>query len=449
MTRSCVSCCAVLQKVILLKIELPSQPFKYVTEDSQECDAQTAFIKTKQNEKYLDNAKENGAHSIISASEIASLFGLERIKIIGITGTNGKTTTASAMYSMLLDLGYKAAMQGTRGFFLNDTVAEGKSLTTPSVLNTYRHIYQAVAAGCEYFVMEVSSHAIVQKRIEGIPFALKILTNITQDHLDYHKTLEDYIYVKNSFFQDETKKLINKDEPRAQFNYKNAYSYGAENPATYKVMAYSLNNGVSGVIKHFEQVESFTSPMHGFFNLYNITAAIAAVHLVTDKKLSEVCEVVDGFAGVSGRMEKVSDSPLVIVDFAHTPDGMEQVLNALKEKEILVVFGAGGDRDQSKRPLMGKVAAKFAKKVYVTSDNPRNEDPDLIIEDIVKGIDAKNELYINVNRYEAIKQALEDQQGDEIVLILGKGDETSQIIYDKAFDFDDRDVARVILEQRK
>jgi len=447
MMKSCVSYCAVLQKAILLKIELPSQPFKYVTENSQECDAQTAFIKTKQNENYLEDAQKNGAHSVITASDIAPIFGLERIKIIGITGTNGKTTTASAIYSMLLDLGYKAAMQGTRGFFLNDTVAEGKSLTTPSVLNTYRHIYQAVAAGCEYFVMEVSSHAIVQKRIEGIPFALKILTNITQDHLDYHKTLEDYIYVKNSFFQDETKKLINKDEPRAQFNYKNAYSYGAENPATYKVMAYSLNNGVSGVIKHFEQVESFTSPLHGFFNIYNITAAVAAVHLVTDKKLNEVCEVVDGFAGVSGRMEKVSDKPLVIVDFAHTPDGMEQVLNALKEKEILVVFGAGGDRDRSKRPMMGKVAAKFAKKLYVTSDNPRHEDPDLIIQDILNGIDDKETPYINVNRYEAIKQALSDQEGDEIVLILGKGDETHQIIYDEKLPFDDRDVVRALLKE--
>jgi len=432
----------------LLKIELPSQPFRYVTENSHECDAETAFIKTKQNENYVEDARKNGAHSIIAASEIAPLFGVNRIKIIGITGTNGKTTTASAIYSMLLDLGYKAAMQGTRGFFLNDTVAEGKTLTTPSVLNTYRHIYQAVMAGCEYFVMEVSSHAIVQKRIEGITFALKILTNITQDHLDYHKSLEDYIYVKNSFFADESKKLINKDEPRAEFNYKNAFSYGVELPATYKVMAYSLNEGVSGVIKHFEQVESFNSPMHGFFNLYNLTAAVAAVHLVTDKKLSEVCEVVEHFGGVSGRMEKVSEKPLVIVDFAHTPDGMEQVLNALKEKEILVVFGAGGDRDMTKRPLMGKVASKYAKKIYVTSDNPRTEDPDKIIEDILKGIDAKSEVFVDVNRRSAIAKAIEEQSGDEIVLILGKGDETYQIIYDQKFPFDDREVARELLAKR-
>ena len=438
-------CLSVLQKVKRLKIELPSQPFRFVTENSQECDSETAFIKTKQNENYVEDALSRGVHSVINAADIAPIFGLDRIKVIGITGTNGKTTTASAIYSMLLDLGYKTAMQGTRGFFLNDEVGEGKSLTTPSVLNTYRHIYQAVVAGCEYFIMEVSSHAIVQKRIEGITFDLKILTNITQDHLDYHKSLEDYIYVKNSFFADTTKKLINRDEPRADFNYKNAFTYGAENAATYKVMAYSLNNGVSGVIKHFEQVESFNSELHGFFNLYNITAAIAAVHLVTDKKLSEVCEVIEGFAGVSGRMEKVSEKPLVIVDFAHTPDGMEQVLNALKEKEILVVFGAGGDRDRSKRPLMGKVAAKFAKRLYVTSDNPRSEDPDMIIEEILAGVDEKSEAFVDVNRKNAIAQALKDQKGEEIVLILGKGDETYQIIYDQKLPFDDREVVRELL----
>ena len=190
-----------------MKIELPSQEYKYVTENSQECDTETAFVLTAQNEKYLQNAKDNNAHSIIKIAEIASLFRVDEIKIVGITGTNGKTTTASAMYSFLLDLGYKTAMQGTRGLFMNDEVTEGKSLTTPSVLNTYKHIYQAVEAGCEYFIMEVSSHAIVQKRVEGLAFNLKILTNITQDHLDYHKTIEDYIYVKNSFFQDESKNL--------------------------------------------------------------------------------------------------------------------------------------------------------------------------------------------------------------------------------------------------
>jgi len=431
-----------------LKIELPDQGYKYLTENSQECDAQTAFVLTNQNAKYLEDAQKNGAHSIVNVADVASLFGVDKIQIIGITGTNGKTTTASAIYSFLLDLGYKAAMQGTRGLFINDEVVEGKTLTTPSVLNTYRHIYQAVACGCEYFVMEVSSHAIVQKRIEGLPFALKVLTNITQDHLDFHHTLEEYRGVKNSFFQDDGKKLINKDEPNAQFNFKNAYTYGVENPATYKLIAYSLNDGSSGIIQHFQEVVPFTASLHGFFNLYNLMAAISATHLVTGRKLEEIADVVDNFAGVSGRMEQVSESPNVIVDFAHTPDGMAQVLNALREKELLVVFGAGGDRDSTKRPLMGRVASSLAKKVFITTDNPRFEDPESIVQDILDGIEDRRDVVVELNRKKAIEMALAQQQENEVVVILGKGDEDYQIIYDKKLPFDDREVVRELLKAR-
>jgi UDP-N-acetylmuramoyl-L-alanyl-D-glutamate--2,6-diaminopimelate ligase len=431
-----------------LKIKIPSQKYEFVTENSAECDAQTAFVLTSQNEKYLQNAKDNNAHSIINIAEIAELFLIDKIKIIGITGTNGKTTTASAIYSFLLDLGYKVAMQGTRGFFMNDRVVEGKSLTTPSVLNTYKHIYQAVVEECDFFIMEVSSHAIVQKRIEGLNFTLKILTNITQDHLDFHKTIDEYIAVKNSFFADEGMKLINKDESRASFNFKNAYTYGIENPATYKLMAYSLNEASSGIIQHFGEVVPFTSSLHGFFNLYNLMAAIGATHLVTKKPLEEIVDVVENFAGVSGRMEQVSENPNVIVDFAHTPDGMQQVLNALKAKELLVVFGAGGDRDRAKRPLMGKIAVTLGKKVYITSDNPRNEDPEAIVEDILQGIDDRSNVVIELNRKKAIAQALEEQSEGEVVVILGKGDEAYQIIYDQMFPFDDREVVREILNAK-
>lgn len=428
-----------------MKVELQGQLYNYITENSSECSPQGAFLLTKQNAKYKDDAIARGAQCNVTPSECWKIFGLDRIKVIGITGTNGKTTTASAIYSILLDLDHKVAMQGTRGFFMNDTIVEGKTLTTPTVMNTYVHMLQAIQAGCEYFVMEVSSHAIDQERIAGIQFALKILTNITQDHLDYHLTLDEYVRVKNLFFQDESKKLINKDEPRAAFNFKNAFTYGVENPATYKILAYSLNDGISGVLKHYEEMVTFETSLHGFFNLYNITAAMAAVHLVTDDSFEKITQAVENFGGVSGRMEVVSESPLVIVDFAHTPDGMQQVLNALKEKEVLVVFGAGGDRDRSKRPIMGKVAASFAKKIYVTSDNPRFEDPDEIIGDILAGIEDQTNVHVDVNRRNAIAQALNDRSGDEVVLILGKGDETMQIIYDKQFPFDDRVVAREIL----
>lgn len=430
-----------------MKIEILDQSYRFVSENSADCNWECAFVVTRQNEKYQEDALQRGAKVLLTPQECWKLLELDRIKVIGITGTNGKTTTASTIYSMLLDLGYKCAMQGTRGFFMNDEAVEGKTLTTPTVLNTYAHMLHAINAGCEYFVMEVSSHAIEQERIAGINFDLKILTNITQDHLDYHGTLEEYARIKNLFFTDESKKLINKDEPKAQFNFKNAYTYGIENPATYKILAYSLNDGIGGILKHFEEHITFATSLHGFFNLYNITAAMAAVHLVTNDSLEKIADTLENFGGVSGRMEVVSESPLVIVDFAHTPDGMEQVLNALKEKEVLVVFGAGGDRDRSKRPLMGRVAAMYAKKVYVTSDNPRFEDPDAIIEEILVGIADKSKIFVDVNRRTAIAQALQDRTGDEVVLILGKGDETSQIIYDQHLPFDDRVVAREILAQ--
>jgi len=429
-----------------LKIELPNQEFRFVTENSSECDNQTAFVMTKQNQRYKDDALKHDAHSIISIKDIASVFGIDDIKIVGITGTNGKTTTASAIYSFLLDLGYKVAMQGTRGFFMNDKVVEGKSLTTPSVLNTYKHIYQALADGCEFFIMEVSSHAIAQDRIEGLNFELKILTNITQDHLDYHKTLGEYTAVKNSFFQDEAKKLINKDEDKASFNIKNTFTYGIEHNATYKLIAYSLNNATSGIIQHFGEVVPFTASLHGFFNLYNLLASIGAIDILIDKKLEEIVEVVDNFAGVSGRMEQVSEVPNVIVDFAHTPDGMQQVLSALKEKELLVVFGAGGDRDKTKRALMGRVASTLGTKVFITSDNPRFEDPQSIVDDILSGINDRSNVVVELNRKEAIKMALDEQKDSQVVVILGKGDETTQIIYDKELPFDDREIVREMLK---
>ncbi len=448
MTGSYAIYSAAWQKENHLKIEVHGAPFAFISENSADCGADCAFVVTKQNGKYQEDALARGAAGVLIPSEAWDMMGLEGIKVIGITGTNGKTTTASAIYSLLLDLGYKAAMQGTRGFFMNDEPVEGKTLTTPTVLNTYRHMKQAREAGCEYFVMEVSSHAIEQERIAGIRFDLKILTNITQDHLDYHASLEEYVRIKNLFFADEARKLINKDEPKAQFNIKNAYTYGVENPATYKIVAYSLNNGVSGVLKHFEELVTFESALHGFFNLYNVTAAMAAVHLSSGESLEKIAEALENFGGVSGRMEVVSTDPLVIVDFAHTPDGMEQVLGALKEKELLVVFGAGGDRDRTKRPLMGRVASAYAKKLYVTSDNPRFEDPDAIIEDILAGIEDKSNVFVDVNRRNAIAQALNDREGDEAVLILGKGDETSQIIYDQHLPFDDRVVARELLAQK-
>ena len=411
------------------------------TDNSQEVDGNSIFVISKQNEKFVQNAKENGCKEFIEAKDLKNHLDTSSIKVIGITGTNGKTTTAAAIYSILLDLGYKVALQGTRGFFINDERVEEYTLTTPVQLGNFAHIQKAMENGCQFFVMEVSSHAIEQKRIEGLEFELKIHTNITRDHLDYHKTIEEYINVKNSFFNDETKKLINKDDPLVKFNSKNAYSYGMENPSTYNVSAYSFKNGMNVMFSKIEQMHSFSSTMMGIFNIYNLTAAVASVDIVSDNSLDEICEVIENFAGVSGRMEIVSDNPLVIVDFAHTPDGMREVYESFNHKDIITVFGAGGDRDQDKRPIMGQIASNFAKTIIVTSDNPRFEDPDLIIEDICKGIKNQDNLIVEVNRKEAIRKSIElgKENPDSVVLILGKGDEPYQTIYDKKFPLVDKD----------
>ena len=414
------------------------------TNNSQKCNENSVFIISEQNKKFLDQAKQNGCKNFITSDELKNNFDFSNIKIVGVTGTNGKTTVTAAIYSMLLDLGYKAALQGTRGFFINDEQVEAYTLTTPVQLSNFGHIAKAVEEKCDFFIMEVSSHAISQNRIEGLDFALKIHTNITQDHLDYHNTIEEYIAVKNSFFQDDTMKLINKDDKHVKFKMKNAYAYGAENPATYKVNAYSLKNGLHVALQHFSNIVSYSSPMMGFFNVYNLTAAVAAVNLLTKKPLQEICDVVEYFGGVAGRMEIVHNDPLVIVDFAHTPDGMKEVFTSFATQDIITVFGAGGDRDKSKRAIMGKMATYYSKKTIITSDNPRFEDPDLICEDIIKGCVENSDFEVEINRKSAIKKAIEQAKNYEnpVILILGKGDEKHQIIYDKKFPLDDKEIVK-------
>lgn len=431
-----------------MKYPIENQEFQFITDDSSECNAHTAFLQTKQNTTFLENAKENGASHILTVDALKNIYDINEIKIIGITGTNGKTTTAAAIYSLLLDLGKKVAFQGTRGLYVNEERIEEKTLTTPPIFKTLHNLYVAKEKNCEFFIMEVSSHAIVQERMEGLEFGLKVFTNITQDHLDYHKTFDRYLHVKSSFFADDGLKLINKDATKITFNQKNCYTYALDVPASFNILAYSMNDGLTAAIKHFDIQEQFHTPMRGLFNLYNITAAIASVKLLTSFSLVEICAVCENFAGVSGRMEVVSERPLVIVDFAHTPDGMDKVLDSLKDKEISVVFGAGGDRDASKRVMMGRVANRYAKKIYLTNDNPRSEDPLKILEDIDNGIAQKDKVTILPDRKDAIEVAIDELEEDEILLILGKGDEEYQEIGSKKLPFDDRVIAKAILKEK-
>jgi len=422
--------------------------YRALTDNTRQIDAQTLFLKTAQNSRYFD-ALDPKPPIVMSPEELYVHWGLDRLRVIGITGTNGKTTTAALVYSLLSDLDGMAALQGTRGFFAGDELLDEKSMTTPSILETLYNMHRAQEKGCRYFVMEVSSHAIDQQRIEGIDFALKIHTNVTSDHLDYHGTIEEYRKVKSRFFADDAPKLLNKDDIKnIEYNPRNSYSYGVDAPATFSVIAYTLKGGITAGIRYFNEEATFHSNLRGFFNLFNLTAAVSAAKILTQKPLQEVCDTVENFAGVSGRMEVVSSDPLVIVDFAHTEDGIRNVLESLKDQEITVVFGAGGDRDQSKRPKMGAMVGRFANRIYVTSDNPRSEDPIAIIEAILEGLRGKENVTAVPDRRQAIALALESLKPGEALVILGKGDEEYQEIKGVKHPFDDRKVVRELLAGR-
>ncbi len=430
-----------------MKLDFNEKGYAFITDDTSKLDEHTLFIKTAQNSIYYDKLENKPA--FIDSKELISLWGLDKMKVVGVTGTNGKTTVTAAIYSFMLDLDEKPALQGTRGLFAEETRIEDKSMTTPSILETLHNMKQTLDLGCNYFIMEVSSHAIDQKRIEGLEFALKVHTNVTSDHLDYHGTVEEYRRVKSLFFADKTPKLLNKDDIKSiTYNPIGAQSYGVDEPATFKVQAFALVHGITAGIKHMQTEATFHSPMVGLFNIFNLMAAIGSVQMLTQRPIEEICEVVENFAGVSGRMEVVSRDPLIIVDFAHTDDGMFQVLNSIKDKDISVVFGAGGNRDKGKRPKMGAVAGKFAKKIYVTSDNPRDEVPEMILEDILVGLHGKDHVTATPDRQLAIKMAMEDLEENDVLLILGKGDEDYQEIKGVKHHFDDREVVRELLAQK-
>ena len=427
-----------------MTLDFLKEGYHFLSDDTSKLDADTLFLKTEQNASYYEKMDPKPAS--ITPEELISFWELDKMKVVGVTGTNGKTTVTAAIYSFLLDLDEKPALQGTRGLFAQEKRIEEKSMTTPSILETLHNMKQTMDLGCNYFIMEVSSHAIDQKRIEGLTFALKVHTNVTSDHLDYHGTVEEYRRVKSLFFADETPKLLNKDDIKnITYNPVGARSYGVDEPATFKVQAFSLLQGITAGIKHLKDEETFHSPMVGLFNLFNLMAAVGAVKMLTGRPLSEICEVVEHFAGVSGRMEVVSRDPLVIVDFAHTDDGMHAVLESMKDRDISVVFGAGGNRDKEKRPRMGAVAGRYANKIYVTSDNPRDEVPEMILEDILLGLHGKDHVTATPNRKLAIKMALDALEENEVLLILGKGDEDYQEIKGVKHHFDDREVVRELL----
>ena len=437
---------------ITKNISYRKRDFSAITDDTSCIDSHTLFVLSKQNARYFAALNPKPPH--IHAQNLREIFALPQC-IIGITGTNGKTTTATIIYESLRALGFSAALLGTRGLFVNGVETKPKGLTTPSVLELYENF--ELAKECAYFVMEVSSHAIVQERIAGVEFGLKILSNITSDHLDFHKSLQEYIRVKNSFFACSTPKLINADEINARYNPANAYTYGLQSHANMRALCYELGNGISAQVEWSggkngdEDAREITESTHlqtklfGKHNLYNALAALSALKLLTHKSLDSLAQAIARFEGVSGRMEILSHKPLIIVDFAHTHDGMEQIFQSFPGRKIVALFGAGGDRDVSKRPKMGAMADKYAHRIYLTSDNPRSENPDSIIAQIAQGVSDTSKLIIESSRQKALELAIKDLRDDEVLLVLGKGDETYQIIGEQTLPFDDREIIRSLL----
>ncbi len=458
-----------------------------ITADSREVTQGSMFICLKgehvDGHKFLNMAAEKGAvaalvenipesipHGITIIQVPNSHQGMEvlapyffdypgkRMRMIGVTGTNGKTTTTNIIRLILRHAGYKVGLIGTINIMIEDYIIESHN-TTPDVVDLQRILYTMQSAGCDYVVMEVSSHALALNRVAGCEFDCAILTNITQDHLDFHKTLDNYRDAKSLLFEHlvEGKKhnknaVFNMDDPSSDIIKKrtNARSitYGKDHindiyPLKFiagaKNMQLQLHTPVGDMLLELK--------ITGEFNVYNVMAAVAA--MVAEKiNKKTICSALIKFDGVPGRFQLVEAGQpyTVIVDYAHTPDGLENVLKTARfitSGKLWAVFGCGGDRDKKKRPIMGEIALRLSDIIVITSDNPRTEDPEEIINEISSAVvnvpEGKNVLSIT-DRREAIEYVLEHAEKDDVVIIAGKGHENYQILKDRTIHFDDKEV---------
>ena len=399
----------------------------------------------------------------VSAQLAAAFYGnpAQQLKLVGVTGTNGKTTTTHLIEFLLQQAHKSTALLGTlytrwQGF--QQTALH----TTPFAIDLQRQLAEALAAGSEFGVMEVSSHALAQGRVLGCEFEVAVFTNLTQDHLDFHRDMDDYFAAKALLFSPQYLKgrsVVNLDDPYGQQliqNLERVWSYSThDTTADLYTSALSYgSDGVSGILHTPLGEAAFRSPLVGQFNLANLLAAVGAVlHLGLD--LNSIVTALPQFGGVPGRMEQVQVLPnqdiSVIVDYAHTPDSLENLLRAARpfiQGKLICVFGCGGDRDRGKRPQMGRIAADLADRVIVTSDNPRTENPQRILQDVVAGIPELVEPVVMGDRAEAIRLAILEAQPGDGVLIAGKGHEDYQILGTEKIHFDDREQAQEALKQR-
>ncbi len=402
--------------------------------------------------------------TILALARLSSIFYGEpskKLNLIGITGTNGKTSTTYMIKSIFEACHKKTGIIGTMGTIIDGMVLDNIN-TTPESSLIQRYLKKMVDKGIQYCVMEVSSHSLDLKRVEYMDFQVGIFTNLTEDHLDYHKDMENYYKSKLKLFNMTSGcNIINIDD-----EYGHRIINDLENPIP--IITYGLDEKAhiyaTDVVYHFRGVDFvLNSPkgsvpinlnLLGRFNVYNALAS-AACAIYYDMDLYSIKDGLESLRGIKGRFELVpiDEDYNVIIDFAHTPDGLEQVLTTIRqfaEGRIIVIFGAGGNRDRTKRPIMGETVAKYADLSIITSDNPRYEDPDKIIEDIIVGVERVNGKYIAItDRREAIEYALLNARPKDTILLAGKGHETYTIIKDKIIPFDEKQIVLDILKDIK
>ncbi|GGB82493.1 UDP-N-acetylmuramoyl-L-alanyl-D-glutamate--2,6-diaminopimelate ligase [Flavobacterium suaedae] len=455
--------------------------------DSREVQSGDAFVAIRGTQSdghnYIAKAIESGAVAIVceslpdalqkgityiqvenSATALAHMasnyYGTpsQSIKLVGVTGTNGKTTIASLLYQLFKNAGYKTGLLSTVKVMVGDTEYKATH-TTPDSLTINKHLSEMAAEGVEYCFMEVSSHGIHQSRTEGLHFAGGIFTNLSHDHLDYHKTFAEYRDVKKRFFDQLPKTafaLVNVDDKNGLVMMQNTkakkLTYALKTYADYK--AQILENQLSGLLLKIDGQEVWVK-LIGTFNAYNLLAIYAtAVNLGLQEQ--EVLTLMSELESVSGRFQYIiSDTNVTaIVDYAHTPDALENVLKTIenirtRNEQLITVVGCGGDRDTTKRPVMANIASSFSDKAIFTSDNPRTENPEAIIEDMEKGVEPQNykKTIAITDRKQAIKTACQLAEPNDIILIAGKGHETYQEINGVRNHFDDMETVKELLAQ--